>query len=299
MERRRLLAAVGTGLAGTAGCLSALDRKQGVKYTLEMSRISADVVEVLPVTEYDELDSDEKRVVRAVAAGGTYRSESPHLSGDFVSFEGSHFRISVDGIDRENNQWTVWVEPASSDRDAVEHDDLPAVDRDAVAVAVRLRRGEAIEDPPDAENRYAYPDDVSGSVLVPERERDYVAYDGETYRVRTASSRVGDRRYAHTAERFDDAAALRDAVVLGFDDAGLSDGERDVLDEATEEGSYTEGYVNWDDVSKRTVISDGFKSVIQRLRDHVDIGGRFNVVDTYSEYRGTTYRTGVTADSSE
>lgn len=134
MERRRFLAAVGTGHVGTDGCVSALDRKRGVKYTLEMSRISADDAEVPPVTEYGELDPDERRVVRAVAAGGTYRSESPHLSGGFVSFEDSYLRVSVDRIDREGDQWTLWVEPASDDRDAVRHDDLPAVDGEAVAV---------------------------------------------------------------------------------------------------------------------------------------------------------------------
>lgn len=114
----------------------------------------------------------------------------------------------------------------------------------------------------------------------------------------TGSSRVGDRRYAHTAERFDDAAALRDAVVLDFDDANPSEGEQDMLDEATEEGSYSEGYVNGDDVADRTVISDGFKSVIRRLRDGVDVSHEYVVV-TYSEYRGTTYRTTVTAKSAE
>jgi hypothetical protein len=43
--------------------------------------------------------------------------------------------------------------------------------------------------------------------------------------------------------------------------------EEKVLTEVTENGEYTEGYVNWSDVDNRTVISDGYKSIIQRLRN--------------------------------
>lgn len=118
----------------------------------------------------------------------------------------------------------------------------------------------------------------------------------------------GTRTMHLDATRRYSESTFREEAVYDFDDADLSQGERKILDSAIEDGRYTEGYVNWDDVPDRTIISEPFKSIILRLVDHVrsDSDESFGTprvsnirVETLSRYEGTIYETEVTSESAE
>lgn len=183
-------------------------------------------------------------VARAIENGTATASDSvsPYDPTLPVEYEGAYYNLTYTEIGQENaTRYDIRVTRAEGGAtgETVAFEDLPATDRDVLA---GLLRGPAAEtDRPTVGVSRAYTDaEADDSALVPAPDFEYVAYDGDRYRVVVDDARpatITTYRYNAT-EIAPDAAAfaavLRDRHLFTLTD--LSDAERDIVRQATGDG---------------------------------------------------------------
>lgn len=280
MRRRDLLASGTALLAALAGC--------GHPDTvLDMDEASDDDIVDKASTTVSP-DSDEYDVVSTAVANGTAtRTGSYELFDrtDTVQFEGTFYEVSETRLaSSEVTVYEVLVdfdpEDTTPELGAIEFGDLPEADR---------RRLEPIlseDDHPEGERYDAGVDygsaaEVGGeSVFVPDRQYDVLVHEGDRYRVAVNSRTASEAEYRYeVTEVAADVETYADQVreEYLFTLSGLSEAEREVVEEAIAETYFGDG--------------DAFRSVVDRLQDQPG----FDVDDFYGTwlltYDGTEYVT--------
>lgn len=227
-----------------------------------------------------------KLVSTAVSNGSaTTSGPSPPLGADRpVAFEGAYYDVTVTETgEREGIVYEIAIDyDAGADGSAIDYEDLPAVDRNAL---------DGLLPPPDyvpegdgydfGVGRVYADEEAEESVLVPDQEYEAVGYDGERYPLRADDGRtvtVSDYRYeveeiATDATTF--GAHIRTEYVFTL--SGLSPDEREIIEEAIAEGYYETG------------TPDAFESIVDRFRSHPAVaadewGGEWVV-----RFEGTIY----------
>ncbi|MUV88048.1 hypothetical protein GJ631_16170 [Natronomonas sp. CBA1123] len=283
MRRRTLLATASALLAGPlAGCAhpTAVLVMDEVDDEALAERASRDVSN----------DPDGSRIVSdAVDSGNaTASGRSPPLETDRpVAHDGAYYTLSfTESYRGEITQYDIAIDynpgtdtPGGS---AIDYDDLPEVDREALDSLLPPPEDPPTSDGYDIGVGQEYDEEAAeASVLVPEQEYDAVVYEGTRYPIRVDDGReitVYDYRY-EAEQVAADAAEFAEQVrsEYRFTLSGLSEAERDIVAEAIEDGYY-EGSAN-----------DAFRSVAERFRAHEAVRPETGGGYWLARYEGTDY----------
>jgi hypothetical protein len=281
MRRRQVLASgaalLSVSLAGCAHPSVVLDMNEAT---------AAAIADELSTTA--EPGSEEHSVVTtALENGSATRSGRSELfyTTDTVRVDGTVYRVSETSVDRTDvTVYEVRIdvnpETTTSDLGTIEFAELPGTDRQQLDSALS-------RDPPSTNDGYEVginygtaADVGNDSVFVPEQQYDIVVYDGDRYRVTTASESASEVEYRYAVTEVAPSVGvfadqIREQYLVAL--SGLSDAERSVVEAAIDGGHFEE--------------SDAFESVIGRIREHEGL----NVDDFYGtwlvEYDGTAYLT--------
>ncbi|GCF13149.1 hypothetical protein Harman_10840 [Haloarcula mannanilytica] len=283
MRRRQFLAS-GTALlsVAVAGC-------GHPSVVLDMDdATAADIADEVAMSP--EPDSAEHAVVSSAAENGssTRRGRSDLFDRTDTVRIGDHF-YEVSETRLSSSEVTVYdvridFDPADSTAELGEitYEELPAADRQ------RLDQILSDDDPPSQDGYdvgvgYGTAEEVGdGSVFVPEQQYDIIVHDGDRYRVEVNSRTTTETEYRYevtaVASGVDSFAdRIRDQYLFTL--SGLSDAEREVVEEAIDGGYFED--------------DEAFQSVTDRIRDHEGI----EVTDSYGtwliEYEQTEYLTYV------
>ncbi|RZH69429.1 hypothetical protein [Natrinema altunense] len=281
MHRRQVLASGAVCLAvPIAGC-------GHPAVVLDMDDATADeIADTVSITA--EPGSEEYTLVSAASENGSAvrrgRSELFDRT-DTVRIDDSFYDVSEMRL--ESEPVTVYevridFDPADSttERGAIDYDDLPNVDRQRLAPIV------SATDPPNQDGDdmgvdYGTAADVgTESVFVPKQQYDIVVHDGSRYRVTVDSRTTTETEYRYEVtdivsgvDPFADRVRARYLFTL----AGLSDAERAVVEEAIGEGYFED--------------DDAFRSVVDRIREHDGIREDEFYGTWLLEYDGVEYLT--------
>jgi len=258
MERRQFLAS-GTALLSVAiaGC-------GHPDVVLDMDEATADDIADERSTRV-EPGSEEYRVLTSArddgAATRTGRRELFDRT-NAVRVDGTFYEVSETRL--ESSEATVYsIDVAFNPDDTkaevseVAYADLPAFDREQLSFVVNGQKP-ADEEGYIASVDYGTAEEVGDrSALVPDPQYDIVTHEGDRYRVEVESRTVSEGEYRYeVTEVAPDVETFADQVreQYLFALTGLSDAEREVVEEAID-GAYYE-----DD--------DAFRSVVEKIRDH-------------------------------
>ena len=258
MRRRQFLAS-GTALLSVAiaGC-------GHPDVVLDMDGATADDVADERSTRV-EPGSEEYRVLTSArddgAATRTGRRELFDRT-DTVRVDGTFYEVSETRL--ESSEATVYSvdvafnpDDTKAEASEVAYEDLPEFDREQLSFVVNGQKP-ADEEGYIASVDYGTAEEVGDrSALVPDPQYDIVTHEGNRYRVEVESRTVSEGEYRYeVTEIAPDVETFADQVreEYLFALTGLSDAEREVVEEAID-GAYYE-----DD--------DAFRSVVEKIRDH-------------------------------
>ncbi len=283
MRRRQFLAS-GTALlsVAVAGC-------GHPSVVLDLSEATADDIADEVATTADPGSEEHEVVSAAVENGSATRRGRYELFDrtDAVRLGDAFYEVSETRIaSSEVTVYEVLVDFDPDDTTAevgeIAYEDLPETDRERLEPLLS-EEAHPEGDGYDAGVDYGSAEEVGNdSVFVPERRYDVLVYDGNRYRVAVNSRTAPEAEYRYEVTRIAPdvetfADRVRDEYLFVL--AGLSDAEREVVEEAID-GAYFE-----DD--------EAFRSVVDRIRDHEGI----EVDDFYGtwllEYEGVEYLTYV------
>lgn len=283
MRRRQFLAGGTTLLAAAvAGC-------GHPSVVLDMDdATAADIANQVSISPDPE--SAEYAVVSAAIENGsaTRRGRSELFDRtDTVRINDSFYEVSETPL--ESNEVTVYevridFDPSDSaaEIDEIAYEELPAADRQRLDPII------ADEEPPTGEGYdvgvgYGTAEEVGdGSVFVPEQQYDIIVHDGDRYRVTVSTRTTTETEYRYEATEVASgvdsfADRIRDQYLFAL--TGLSDAEREVVEEAIDGGYFED--------------DEAFRAVTDRIRDHEGI----EVTDSYGtwllEYEQVEYLTYV------
>lgn len=281
MRRRQFLAS-GTALlsVAVAGC-------GHPSVVLDMDDASAaDIADEVSMSA-DSGSEEYRLVASAIENGSATRRGRYELFDrtDTVRVNDSFYDVSETRLgSSEVTVYEVLVDfdPASSTPEVgeIEYDDLPEVDRrrlDPIVSEDDIPRQEGYDVGADYGSAEAVGNE---SVFVPERQYDIVVHDGDRYRVAVDSRTAPEAEYryevtevASGVESFADQ--VREEYLFTL--TGLSDAERDVVEEAIDGGYFQD--------------DDTFRSVIDRIRQHegIDVDDFFGT--WLLTYEGVEYLT--------
>ena len=262
MRRRHYLASAAALLAGPlAGCAHA-------QAVLRMDAVSDDDLAERASRTVDRHPEHRDLVRRAVKDGpATATGRSPPLETDEpIAFDGRYYELAATETgEREVTEYDIRIDydpgTATPGSESIAYDDLPEVDRAAMDALLPPP-----EDRPDDEGadfgigRTYSEEEAAASELVPEQEYDAVVYEGERFPVDVGDGRtVTTYEYRYEAEEIAASAdeygsAVREEYAFAL--SGLSDAEREVVEEAIDEGYYDGS------------ADDAFSSVASRFREH-------------------------------
>jgi len=263
MDRRKVLAlALFALLAAAAGCSAqGLISMEPVDDASLTERASTDITTLEP--------GQDRALIRAAIENGsaTTVDHRPPVDEQLpFRYEGAFYDIAyAEAGSQSGYEADIGIDynASSVDGTVVDYEDLPAVDRTALEILVT---------PPDIPEDKLEPgydfgvevtyteSEANASVLVPGQEYDAVRHEGEVYpiSVEAAAEMLTVYRYESTlvADSVAEyATALRDSYE--FELSGLSEAERDVLDDALNGTNYIEDSDN-----------EGFDSLVDRFRSH-------------------------------
>lgn len=282
MRRRQVLA---TGALLLAGPLAGCADPAGV---LELVAVDDAELAERASRSGAGLPEERGRVVREAVENGSGTIEDtypPVEDGLPVALDGRYYDLDWTVVEeRTVTLYDVEIDydPADTDGSSVGFDELPAVDRDALGGLVPPRTDRRVEGTDlGAGVRYS-PAEAEASVLVPEQQYEFVVHDGTRYRLETDDGRdvtvqtfeYTAREVASSAEAY--AAHLRARYL--FELSGLSDAEREVVEEAIDGGYYA-----GDDGD------DAFRSVTERTRSHDAVRADEYDGEWLLRYDGTVY----------
>lgn len=281
MRRRQFLASGVALLPFLAGCAHP-------SVVLDMDAATDDDVADEVSTPVDAGSTESAVVEAALENGTTTRRSRTELfdRAETVRFDGAFYEVTSTELESgEVSVYDVLVEAlpedATPDVGEVAYADLPGADRQRLEAVVESGLDDSTREQLGV--GYGTADEVGDeSVFVPEPQYDVLTHDGDRYRVTVESRTATETEYryeltevAPDVETF--ATRIRDRYL--FELAGLSEGERDVVEAAIDGGHFED--------------SDAFQSVVDRIRDHEGI----DTTDAYGtwlvEYEGTAYITYV------
>ncbi|MDS0221963.1 hypothetical protein NDI54_11460 [Haloarcula sp. S1AR25-5A] len=283
MRRRQFLA------SGTALLSVALAGCGHPAVVLDMDEATAtDITNQLSTSP--ETNSTACSVASAAIENGsaTHRGRSELFDpGETVRIGDTFYEVSESRLD--SSEVTVYevridFDPADTTAEIGEiaYEDLPATDRDRLDSIIgdkNFSGGEGY----DVGTDYGTAEEVgNGSVFVPEQQYDIISHDGDRYRITVSSRTATETEYryevtevASGVEPFTDR--IRDQYLFTL--TGLSDAEREVVEEAIDGGYFED--------------DEAFQSITDRIRDHEGI----EVTDSYGTwllaYERTEYLTYV------
>ena len=282
MRRRQVLA------TGAALCSAALAGCGHPPVVLDMNAATADDIADEVSLQPDPEDDEYTVAADAVENGsatrrGRYelfdRTSTVRLNNSF--YELSETRLSSSEVTVYEVLVDLNPENTTAELGEIAYEDLPETDR-------KRLDGILSEDPPQNDGYdigvgYGSAAEVGNdSAFVPERQYDILVYEDNRYRVAVDSRVAPEAEYRYTArEVAPTVAAFADQVreQYLFTLSGLSEAEREVVEEAIESGYFEE--------------TDAFQSVVERIRRHDGI----EVDDFYGtwliEYEGDEYITYV------
>ena len=283
MRRRQFLASSTSLLSvAIAGC-------GHPSVVLDMDEATADDIANEVSMAVDPESEEYSLVSSAIENGSVTRTGRYELFDrtDTVRIDDSFYKVSETRL--RSSEVTVYEVLIDFDPDdstpelgAIEYGDLPEADRKRLDPIVS-------EDSPPSQDgydlgvEYGTAEEVGNeSVFVPERQYDIVSHDGDRYRVAVNSRTAPEAEYryevtevASGVEPFADRVRARYLFIL----TGLSDAEREVVEEAIDDGYFED--------------DDAFRSVTDRIREHEGI----TVDDFYGtwliEYENVEYLTYV------
>ena len=282
MRRREVLATGAAFLSlPLAGCVHP-------EVILTMDSATADDI-ADRVSLHPDPDAEEYTVTAAAVDNGSTtrrgryelfdRTSTVRLNNSF--YELNETRLSSSEVTVYEVLLDVNPENTTAELGAIAYEELPETDR-------RRLDGILSEEPPETDGydvgvSYGSAAEVGDeSVFVPERQYDILVYEGDRYRVAVDSRTAPEAEYRYTAtEVAPTVEAFADQVreEYLFTLSGLSNPEREVVEEAIEGGYYED--------------SDAFQSVLDRIRSHKGI----EVDDFYGtwllEYESEEYITYV------
>lgn len=281
MRRRRFLAR-GTALLAVplAGCAHP-------PVVLDLNEATADDI-ADEVSIHPDPDSEEYAVVTSALENGTAtrrgrfelfdQTDTVRVDGAF--YELSETRIASGEVTVYEVRVDVNPDDTTPEVGEIALEDLPETDREKLDPLV------SESDPPQHEGydigvSYGSAEEVGDdSVFVPERQYDILVVDGSRYRIAVDSRTASEAEYRYEAtevapdvETF--AQQVRDRYLFVL--AGLSDAEREVVEEAIDGAYYEE--------------DDAFRSVVDRIRDHEGIREEDFYGTWLLEYEGAPYLT--------
>ncbi|MFU1782589.1 hypothetical protein ACM16X_14490 [Haloarcula japonica] len=270
MRRRQFLAS-GTALlsVAVAGCghpSVVLDMDEATAADI------ADEVSMSPGPESTEYTVASE----AIKNGSTTRRGRYELfdQTDTVRIDDAFYEVSETAL--ESSDVTVYevridFDPADSTAEIGEiaYEELPAVDRQRLDPII------SDDNPPSGDGYdvgvgYGTAEEVGdGSVFVPERQYDIIAYDGNRYRVTVSTRTTAETEYRYEATEIASgvdsfADQIRDQYLFTL--TGLSEAEREVVEEAIDGGYFED--------------NEAFQSVTDRIREHEGI----EVTDSYGTW---------------
>lgn len=239
----------------------------------------------------DDLDAEARMLVEAFENGsGTMEATSPPVSeGLPFEYRGSYYDLSWTVVgEQTETSVSLAIDYNASDPEGrqVAYEDLPAADRRLVDALLPPRPGPRDEGYDFGAAARYNATEVERSVFAPEQRYDVVVYEDEAYPVRLDGTRevtVTTYRYSSTriANGSDEYARdLKDERLFAL--SGLSDAEREVVDEAVDEGSY---YAEDDD--------EAFASLVERFRRHAPVERDHTYGEWLVRYGGEVYWAGL------
>lgn len=274
MDSRTLLAfGLVALLAVTAGC--------SAEGSLSMQPVDDSELAAEASTELTEDPPDRDRAVaRNAIANGSATAVGEHPPVDEAlpfRHQGRFYAVNYTEADtKPGYEVNVRIDynASSVDGEVVAYDDLSAVDRRLLDDALRRTDlpEERLQPGYDFGVGHTYTDgEADSSVLVGDHEYDAVRYEGEIYPIAVSVERTTLTVYryeatvvANSSEAY--ARQLRDRYE--FELSGLSDGEREIVEDALNDTSYMENDDN-----------EAFASLVDRFRAHEPV--------EETEYRGS------------
>ncbi|WP_336330996.1 hypothetical protein [Haloarcula sp. CGMCC 1.2071] len=206
---------------------------------------------------------------------------------DTVRIDDAFYEVSETAL--ESSDVTVYevridFDPADSTAEIgdIAYEELPTADRQRLDPII------SDDNPPTGDGYdvgvgYGTAEEVGdGSVFVPERQYDIIVHDGDRYRVTVSTRTTTETEYRYEAtEVASDVDSFADQIrdQYLFTLSGLSEAEREVVEEAIDGGYFED--------------NEAFESVTDRIREHEGI----EVTDSYGtwllEYEQVEYLTYV------
>lgn len=303
MRRRALLATVATtGLAATAGC-GQFGGPTGRKYTLSMDPVTPAEAAADLAVDLSALPAAERTVVRDAADNGTTTyGYTPVGNGTLVALDGSYAAVVVaaDGTEPVD-RWLLGTEPVDDPpEEPGTWSAIPAEARstlkDAIALGADRPEDASLDDPEYLAVVRSFSAIDAG--LAPDPDPAYLDTSGMgTYRLFARRQTVEETVYRYRLRPVGDSPArLLEQHTVSLSPAGLSPEARDVVEEAIETGSYTEGYSQ----HGANPMSGAFQAVVDRIETAT--GRRASAgspVVAYVRYDGTLYRATLDYESAE
>lgn len=269
MRRRQLLAS-GTALLSVAGAGCGHP-----SVVLDLDEATADDIADEVSVRADPGSEERDVVTAAVENGSATRSGQYDLFDrtDTVRVDDSFYEVSETRLEsREVTVHEVLVDFDPADPTPaigeIDYEDLPEFDRQRLAPITSEEPPS--QDGPEIGIHYGTTEEIGNeSVLVPDQQHDIVVHDGTRYRIETESRTTSEAEYRYEVSEVTssvDAFAERVREQYLFVLAGLSDAEREVVEEAIDSGYFQD--------------DDAFQSVVDRIRAHEGL----NVADFYGTW---------------
>jgi len=320
-SRREALGLAGVGVAAALSGCSILSSPKGVRYSLVSSPTGGTTLVDLFTWEPRRQAVHIRHHADALAAelldSGELTTEAQPLGPyepdgtarpAYAEHDGAYYRVRVTDVEEVSlDRWEFWFEPverAPDDAEVVENptEGLSELDADIVERATQYALGAVVDDDdlsavPHGNRGVVYFEPMSPdeSELVTDPPFEYVRVEPDTefldekqtLRARATEGSVDAKRYVHETERVaasesELAELLADHIDAAFDDA--DEGVRDIVAEASEDGTYAE----------REPISDAFADVLDRLGvtdPSLDDSTSVRTWRRHYEYDGRYYRT--------
>lgn len=306
------VAAMGLLLVGFLGFAFMFGAADNTEVTFEAQALSAD--EVVDDITYDPTDQQESFVDHTIQNSTSrhvrlhydpFFEEAPahqiHEQGSadfvYVEQEGTFYRVVVSDVSMmaTQRQTLELVRVNETSGAVIQYDELPTVDqrevRSAHVLKYRRECGDTSRsrEPPHCWSTYST-SGANRSVLVPSPPANYVRYQNQTFELVVSERTVEATAITYQATSVStDSAEFRSPFVTEVNENDLTDGERDLLEQAIGEGYHIRVYRH----DFNEVPRERFNRLLPKLGLSTldDLSGAHHGSSVgYIEYRGVHYR---------
>lgn len=306
------IAALGLLLIGFLGFAFMFGAADNTQVAFEAQQLSAD--EVVDDSTYDPTEHQQSFVEHTLRNGTSrhvrlhydpFFDEAPahqiHERGGaefvYVEQEGTFYRVAVANVSEAETQRQTLelVRVNETSGDVIQYDELPTVDQREVRSAHVLKHKRDCGDTSrtkgtaDCWSTYST-SDANRSILVPSPPADYVRYENQTYELVASERTVEGTAITYQATPVsNDSAAFRSQFVTEVNEGELTEGERELLEQAIGEGYHIQVHRH----DFKEVPRERFNSLLPKLGlpslDSLS-GAHHGSSVGYIDYRGAYYR---------